>query len=133
MQDDSASANGRKPSLERRLATILMADVVGYSKMMGEDEERTIEVLRGHREIFDEMLKLHRGRNARLERMAKRSLCQTEGAGNRIRADHRAPILEPLLGFFWRAKGCLRVLYDETAIFDSCDNDPDRIQHPQRS
>src|ERR1700675_2558275 len=62
MQDDSASASGRKPSLERRLATILMADVVGYSKMMGENEERTIEVLRGHREIFDEMLKLHRGR-----------------------------------------------------------------------
>jgi class 3 adenylate cyclase len=62
MQDDNASAGGRKPSLERRLATILMADVVGYSKMMGEDEERTIEVLRGHREIFDEMLRLHRGR-----------------------------------------------------------------------
>jgi class 3 adenylate cyclase len=39
-----------------------MADVVGYSKMMGENEERTIEILRGHREIFDEMLKVHRGR-----------------------------------------------------------------------
>jgi len=39
-----------------------MADVVGYSKMMGENEELTIEVLRGHREIFDEMLKQHRGR-----------------------------------------------------------------------
>ena len=60
MQD--ASATGRKPSLERRLATILMADVVGYSRMMGENEERTIEILRGHREIFDEMLKVHRGR-----------------------------------------------------------------------
>jgi class 3 adenylate cyclase len=62
MQDDSAAASGRKPSLERRLATILMADVVGYSKMVGENEERTIEVLRGHREVFDEILKLHRGR-----------------------------------------------------------------------
>src|ERR1700732_3587871 len=62
MQEDSASTSGRKPSLDRRLATILMADVVGYSKMMGEDEERTIEILRGHREIFDEMLKVHRGR-----------------------------------------------------------------------
>src|SRR5450755_3905802 len=62
MQDDSASAGGRKPSLERRLATILMADVVGYSKMVGENEERTIESLRGHREIFNEILKAHRGR-----------------------------------------------------------------------
>ena len=30
--------------------------------MIGENEERTIEVLRGHREIVDEMLKIHRGR-----------------------------------------------------------------------
>src|SRR5450432_4945089 len=62
MQDESGSASGRKPSMERRLATILMADVVGYSKMMGENEERTIEVLRGHREIFNEILKVHLGR-----------------------------------------------------------------------
>src|SRR5450432_948466 len=62
MQDDAAPPGGRKPSLERRLATILMADVVGYSKMVGENEERTIEVLRGHRDVFDEILKVHRGR-----------------------------------------------------------------------
>jgi class 3 adenylate cyclase len=62
MQDDAAPPGGRKPSLERRLATILMADVVGYSKMVGENEERTIESLRGHREIFNEILKAHRGR-----------------------------------------------------------------------
>jgi class 3 adenylate cyclase len=48
--------------MERRLATILMADVAGYSRMMGENEERTVAVLRGHREIFDGLLKAHRGR-----------------------------------------------------------------------
>lgn len=48
--------------IERRLATIMMADVEGYSRMMGEDEERTVAVLRGHREIFDGLLKAHRGR-----------------------------------------------------------------------
>src|SRR6266700_7853163 len=62
MQDDSASASSRQPALERRLATIMMADVFGYSRMMGENEERTVATLRGHREIFDELLKLHRGR-----------------------------------------------------------------------
>jgi class 3 adenylate cyclase len=62
MQDDSASASSRQPGLERRLATIMMADVFGYSRMMGENEERTVATLRGHREIFDELLKLHRGR-----------------------------------------------------------------------
>jgi adenylate cyclase len=48
--------------IERRLATILMADVANYSLMMGENEERTVQVLRGHRQIFDELLRTHRGR-----------------------------------------------------------------------
>jgi class 3 adenylate cyclase len=48
--------------IERRLATILMADVADYSRMMGENEEGTVAVLRGHREIFDGLLKAHRGR-----------------------------------------------------------------------
>ena len=52
----------RQPSMERRLATIMMADVAGYSRMMGENEERTVQTLRGHREIFDALLGLHRGR-----------------------------------------------------------------------
>ena len=48
--------------VERRLATILVADVFGYSRMMGEDEERTVRTLRGHRAVFDELLKTYRGR-----------------------------------------------------------------------
>jgi class 3 adenylate cyclase len=48
--------------IERRLATILMADVADYSRMMGENEERTVQVFRGHRQVFDELLRLHRGR-----------------------------------------------------------------------
>ncbi len=48
--------------IERRLATILIADVAGYSRMMGENEERTVQTLRAHREIFDGLLRAHRGR-----------------------------------------------------------------------
>ena len=48
--------------IERRLATILMADVAGYSRMMGDNEEQTVQTLRAHREIFDGLLKAHRGR-----------------------------------------------------------------------
>ena len=62
MQSDTGSSGGKSSSVERRLATILMADVFGYSRMMGEDEERTVQTLRGHREVFDELLKAHRGR-----------------------------------------------------------------------
>ena len=60
MENDPLAKNAQP--IERRLATILMADVAGYSRMMGEDEEGTVAVLRGHREIFDALLKAHRGR-----------------------------------------------------------------------
>ena len=62
MQDDAVAPDGDSVAVERRLATILMADVFGYSRMMGEDEERTVRTLRGHRAVFDQLLKIHRGR-----------------------------------------------------------------------
>ncbi len=59
---DPAAQGAETAPVERRLATILMADVFGYSRMMGEDEERTVRIFRGHRAVFDELLKVHRGR-----------------------------------------------------------------------
>ncbi|MBT8004688.1 MAG: hypothetical protein HN578_17400, partial [Rhodospirillales bacterium] len=35
--------------VQRRLAAILAADVVGYSRMMGQDEEGTLAALTAHR------------------------------------------------------------------------------------
>src|SRR5215469_17529477 len=49
-------------SLERRLATILSADVAGYSRLMAEDEEQTLQTFRGHKEVFEKLVALHRGR-----------------------------------------------------------------------
>ena len=34
--------------MERRLAAILSADVVGYSRLMEADEECTLKALKGH-------------------------------------------------------------------------------------
>jgi class 3 adenylate cyclase len=59
---NEANSSSASPALERRLATILSADVAGYSKMMGANEEATIKALRGHRAVFDALLKQHRGR-----------------------------------------------------------------------
>ena len=56
------SRPGDGEPFERRLATILMADIVGYSRLMETNEERTLRVFRGHREIFDALLAQHRGR-----------------------------------------------------------------------
>ena len=47
---------------QRRLAAILAADVVGYSRLVGVDEEGTLERLRVlRREVVDPMIKEHRG------------------------------------------------------------------------
>jgi len=47
----------------RKLAAILAADVVGYSKLMGEDEAGTLSALKHcRRELFDPTVDRHRGR-----------------------------------------------------------------------
>jgi TolB-like protein/class 3 adenylate cyclase/tetratricopeptide (TPR) repeat protein len=49
--------------VERRLAAILAADVVGYSRLMGADEVGTLRALKTHRrEIVDPALAVHGGR-----------------------------------------------------------------------
>jgi adenylate cyclase len=49
--------------MERRLAAILAADIVGYSSLMGEDEEGTLASLMEWREkIVDPAVRKHRGR-----------------------------------------------------------------------
>jgi adenylate cyclase len=48
---------------ERKLAAILAADVVGYSRLMGIDEEGTLAQLRAHRRaLIDPKIKEHHGR-----------------------------------------------------------------------
>jgi TolB-like protein/class 3 adenylate cyclase/TPR repeat protein len=46
----------------RRLAAILAADVVGYSRLMGEDEEGTARAVREHRETARPIIASHGGR-----------------------------------------------------------------------
>ena len=57
---ETALANSR---LERRLSAILAADVAGYSRLVGADEEGTIGRLRDHRAaLFDPKITEYRGR-----------------------------------------------------------------------
>ena len=52
--------------VERRLAAILAADVAGYSRLVGEDEEGTLERLKVlRRAVADPKIKEHRGRVVR--------------------------------------------------------------------
>jgi adenylate cyclase len=52
--------------LDRRLSAILAADVAGYSRLMGLDEEGTVEQLKTYRvNLFDPKIIEHRGRIVR--------------------------------------------------------------------
>jgi adenylate cyclase len=48
--------------MERKLTAILSADVKGYSRLMGEDEEATIRTLTAYREVMTSLIQHHRGR-----------------------------------------------------------------------
>ncbi len=48
--------------MERKLTAILCADVFGYSRLMGEDEEATLRTLSSYRKLIDLLIEQHRGR-----------------------------------------------------------------------
>ncbi|RMF36122.1 MAG: hypothetical protein D6754_11970 [Alphaproteobacteria bacterium] len=65
--------------VERRLTTILAADVAGYSRLMSEDEEGTLARLRQAREIIDRLIARHNGR-------------VFGGAGDSVMAEFPSPV-----------------------------------------
>jgi hypothetical protein len=48
--------------MERKLTAIFSADVKGYSRLMGDDEEATIRTLTVYREVMTTLIHQHRGR-----------------------------------------------------------------------
>jgi class 3 adenylate cyclase len=65
--------------MERRLAVILVADVVGYSHLMGVDEERTRAAFRIYHTVIAEIISKHRGRIF-------------SGAGDSLLAEFASPV-----------------------------------------
>jgi len=47
---------------KRKLAAILSADVKGYSRLMGEDEEATVRTITAYREVMINLIKENNGR-----------------------------------------------------------------------
>src|SRR6202142_240495 len=57
------TAKGRAMSETRKIAAILVSDVVGYSRLAGADEDRTLSRLRGLRsDLIDPAIAAHHGR-----------------------------------------------------------------------
>jgi class 3 adenylate cyclase len=51
-----------KINFERKLVTILSADIVGFSRMMAKKEENTLEIFIGHKQIFEATVAEFKGR-----------------------------------------------------------------------
>ncbi|MCG2778042.1 MAG: tetratricopeptide repeat protein [Desulfobacterales bacterium] len=49
-------------NVQRKLAALVSADVVGYSRLMGDDEMATIETLTAYRELMSSCIEQYRGR-----------------------------------------------------------------------
>ena len=50
--------------MERRLAAIVAADIAGYSRLIGADEEGTLRALRAHRAaLIDPLIARHGGKS----------------------------------------------------------------------
>ncbi len=68
-----------EPQQNRKLAAILAADVVGYSRLMGQDESATVRVLTEYREVFKDHISRHRG-------------TVVDTAGDSVRATFDSPV-----------------------------------------
>ena len=85
----------------RRLTAILAADVVGYSRLMGADEEGTHERFKAHLvELIDPKIREHRGR-----------IVKTTGDGEQ--AIRRSP-LDPQIGTWYASIGLVHLLQSRT-------------------
>jgi len=92
----------------RRLAAILAADVVGYSKLMGEDETGTLSALREiSRSIVNPILAEQRGRIFKL--MGDGMLAEFASAVQALRAAIRwGSVCTAQRGDFFVARAVLR-------------------------
>src|SRR5689334_9567152 len=48
-------------TFERRVASFISADVVGYSRLIGQNDERTVTILRSCRELVYDVVRKHNG------------------------------------------------------------------------
>ena len=72
------------PRVDRRLAAVLAADVVGYSRLMQRDEQGTLERLKAHRKEFVEPLVAEQGGRV-VKLMGDGLLCEFGSAVDAVR------------------------------------------------
>lgn len=61
-RDFSSAPSKRAPTVKRKMAAIMAADVAFYSQLVADNEEETLELLSSYREVFDGLVHRYRGR-----------------------------------------------------------------------
>lgn len=65
----------------RKLAAIVAADIAGYSRLIGQDEEGNLRALRAHRqERIDPKIEDHGGRPPRKPSGSTRAMCRPKSS-----------------------------------------------------
>jgi class 3 adenylate cyclase len=72
-----------EPSIQRRLAAILAADIAGYSRFMHEDEAATVRDLKSHQSVILPLVGRHGGRIIDTAGSTRRTRCR----GRAVRQD----------------------------------------------
>ena len=70
-------------SKNRRLTAILFADIVGYTALMGRDEEKAFQLLKKNREIHKPLIEKYEGKW--IKEMGDGVLAQFDSAYNAVR------------------------------------------------
>jgi adenylate cyclase len=99
--------------LERKLTAILCADVYGYSRLMGQDEEETLRTLSAYRRIIDRLIESHRGRfvNSAGDSVLAKFTSVVEGVNCAVWLIEALPQKHPLESILGAAVADLRVIY----------------------
>ena len=86
----------------RRLAVILAADIVGYSRLMALDEDGTVQTLATYQEVIAALVAEHAGPDLQSRRRRDHGRVRQRGAGGALRggdpAHGRAPQRRPRRG-----------------------------------
>ena len=61
--------------VQRKLTAILCADVVGYSRLMGENEKATLRTLTEYRQLFADYIEKFRRGSVSFKRDSKTGAC----------------------------------------------------------
>lgn len=87
--------------VRQRLAAILAADAVGYSRLMAADERSTVTALDAARRIFEGEI---RARKGRVVDMAGDSMCKRERRLTATQPEMKKGCSDATLWIYWRAR-----------------------------